>query len=161
MSDFDPGYELLSYIVTTLRADSALNALLFSIDAQIKAEDTRVYESEADLAQVGLASVLPRVTVAVALDTFVWEQSGGESGPCTVYVHHFAQRDESVLVQKLAKRTDDILDALAGSTGSLSARIMIAPLTRSGPQIKDRQPAFDEARRITNTYSTRLVGVLV
>lgn len=162
MGEFDAGYELTGFLVETLREDDDLHHLLWDNQmAKVNDDDARVWESGADLGPYGLAAVLPRVLVAVTLDRVAWEQSAGTDGPCTVYVHHFTPRDQSALCARLSKATDDVLQALAQSPTALSTRIMIAPLTLTGSQIKDRQPAFDEANRITNTYATRLVGVLV
>jgi hypothetical protein len=165
MSEFDPGYELQALLVQALRQDEDLHNLLFPSDLpQTDDADTRIYEAEVDLPPT-LRSTLPRVLVAVTIDTVNWEQEDhlGDLGPATVYIHHFTAHDDSVRLQKMEVVTTNALRALGGtgSTGSPSTRIMVGPLVKTGPQIKDRQPAFDDARRITDTYVTRLVGVLV
>lgn len=156
-----PEYELKIIIVAALRESTNLHALLFPSDVpQVNPLDTRVYESDAYL-PAELRGVLPRLLVEVDSDTTNWEQEdpAGDLGPITVRLHHFVAQDDRERLEDMALQTSLIMD-LIGETPPAPDRIIASELVKTGVRVKNREPAFNDAYRLTETYLSRLVGVI-
>lgn len=157
-----PEYELKAVVVAALRNDDVLTALLFPPDAPAsEPTDRRIYESDVYLPPE-LRYSLPRILVEVDGDSANWEQDdpAGDLGPATVRLHHFVPEDDRERIEDLAKRTTQVMATLRGSTPFEGDRIIAAELVKSGPRIKGREPAFNDAYRLTETYISRMVGVI-
>ena len=64
------------------------------------------------------------------------------------------------IVEQLAKRTTALMGAL-GSTPLPPTRIIAAESIKTGPRVGPvREPGFNDAWRLTETYVSRSVGVL-
>ncbi len=166
-AQWGPEYELKIVVVAALRADSQLADLLFPVSSPPVAVggdmsiDRRIYESDAYL-PAELRWVLPRILVDVTGDSNDWEQDdpAGDLGPVTVRLHHFVAEDDRERIEDLTKRTTQVIAALRGSTPPAPDRIIAAELVKTGPRRPGREPAFNDAHRLTETYVTRMVGVI-
>lgn len=161
-AEWGPEYELKAVIVAALRSDSQLTNLLYPADVpRVNTLDTRIYESDTDMPPE-LRGILPRILVEVDEDTSGWEQEdpAGDIGPATVRLHHFVAQFDRERIESLSKRTTFIIRGLRGSTHDAPDRIIAAELVKTGPRMKGRESAFNDAYRLTETYLSRMVGVI-
>jgi hypothetical protein len=157
-----PEYEMKRVIVAEMRGDSDLNALLFPADVPaVSPYDHRVFDSAADLPS-NLRGILPRILVEVDSESIGYEQEdpAGDMGPITVRLHHFVEADDQERIEDLSKRTTEIIKRMHFETPPAPDRIIAAELVKAGIRIKNREPAFNDAYRLTETYLSRLVGVI-
>jgi hypothetical protein len=155
---FEPDYELLGRIVEVLRADAALNEMLFRLSAPVHAMDTRVYSAYVDLPEEPpIRSQLPRVLVEAAQIAKQYEQDVPEQplGDVPVWLHTFAPVSNSQLAEELDARVRFVLTSTPLST----PRIIASGLVLVGQRRRTRETSFP-AWRITRQYRAPLVGVL-
>jgi len=156
MTLLDPGYELIGRIVTVLRANAPLQALLFP-PAPLSVQDTRIYAANEEL-PVALRGQLPRIIVDVLEVPFDTEQDSSATplAAASVFITVLVEANQRHLGEQLTAKCRVIL----GSTQWSDSHIMAAGLVPVGVSRPMRESAFRDAWRFTREYRSGLVGVM-
>lgn len=159
MTTFDVGYELTDAIVTLLRGDSELNALLFTVTPRLDVNDDRVYDAGVELPEGPIREVLPRILVDVSTYPYDVEQkvADGSSplGSADIDLITLVDADYRELGESLYARERELI----ASTSLEGSTIICAELVPQGLRRPVREVAFRNAWRLTLAFRAGLVGV--
>lgn len=159
MPTYGPAYELQRRMIEVLRADSALQELLFPLwnPTPVSPDDTRVYGSRPKIGNPKLLVVLPRIIVECQADTHDFEQNDITlSAPINVWLHSLTPKDQ----YDHAELMDARIRTIFGSTGLSNSRIIGADLYDVGGRRYFTETSFNDANRIVSEFAVASVGVL-
>lgn len=155
-----PDYEMTRRLVEVFSADSALQSLLYPEWASPKQgpNDTRIYGAHADIRDIALLTILPRVIIDLQLLSNNWEQEDEDtnSAPVEVHIHSFAPKDQYDTAEKIDSRIRTIIS----STYLTNSRIIASELVQNGPKRRSVETRFEDAWRLTTGYKAENVGVI-
>jgi hypothetical protein len=159
MAKLDTSTVMTGRVVSLLRSNGSINALLFGSNPSVGPFDYRIYDDQAELPEGPTREALPRIIVASFSVPFDTEQSASDSTALyqnvAVIISCLAEEKDRLLAEQLHAEVRDILVSTSLTNASIIASVLV-PTSTMQPA---REPAFKNAWRFTQEYRCQ-AGVL-